>query len=106
MLMAMALQFMREHVPSNSRMHTSSPREGSRRTRARSCADGPGGAQPIEYRCCKYLGPPDQYLQARRSLTGTTVEVTDIRSDANIIGNDALAPVGAGKIWRKWAASH
>jgi aminobenzoyl-glutamate utilization protein B len=26
-------------------------------------------------------------------MTGTTVEVTDIRSDANIIGNDALAPV-------------
>jgi aminobenzoyl-glutamate utilization protein B len=26
-------------------------------------------------------------------MTGTTVEVTDIRGDANIIGNDALAPV-------------
>ena len=26
-------------------------------------------------------------------MTGTTVEVTDIRSYANIIGNDALAPV-------------
>jgi len=26
-------------------------------------------------------------------MTGTTVEVTDIRGDANIVGNDALAPV-------------
>ena len=26
-------------------------------------------------------------------MTGTTVEVTNIRSDANIIGNDALAAV-------------
>ena len=26
-------------------------------------------------------------------MTGTTLEVTDIGSDANIVGNDALAPV-------------
>jgi hypothetical protein len=30
-------------------------------------------------------------------MTGTTVEVTDICGDANIIGNDALAPVAQWK---------
>jgi aminobenzoyl-glutamate utilization protein B len=31
--------------------------------------------------------------QGAALMTGTTVEVTDVLSDANIIGNDALAPV-------------
>jgi aminobenzoyl-glutamate utilization protein B len=31
--------------------------------------------------------------QGAALMTGTTVEVTDVGSDANIIGNDALAPV-------------
>ena len=31
--------------------------------------------------------------QGAALMTGTTVEVTDIRGEANIIGNDALAPV-------------
>jgi aminobenzoyl-glutamate utilization protein B len=94
MLMGNGIEFMREHVPSNSRIHYIITKGGVAPNIVPDLAQmdlvarNPSNAvlEDIWDRLLKIS-------QGAALMTGTTVEVTDIRSDANIIGNDALAPV-------------
>lgn len=94
MLMGNGIEFMREHVPSNSRMHYIITKGGV----------APNVVPDLAQMYLVARNPSNTVLQdiwerllnisqGAALMTGTTVEVTDIRSDANIIGNDALAPV-------------
>jgi aminobenzoyl-glutamate utilization protein B len=94
MLMGNGIEFMREHVPSNSRIHYIITKGGV----------APNIVPDLAQMDLVARNPSNTVLediwdrllkisQGAALMTGTTVEVTDIRSDANIIGNDALAPV-------------
>jgi aminobenzoyl-glutamate utilization protein B len=94
MLMGNGIEFMREHVPSNSRIHYIITKGGV----------APNIVPDLSQMDLVARNPSNTVLadiwdrllkisQGAVLMTGTTVEVTDIRSDANIIGNDALAPV-------------
>ena len=63
MLMGNGIEFMREHVPSNSRIHYIITKGGvAREHRARSRPDGADGAQSVEHGAGRYLGPHPQDL--------------------------------------------
>jgi aminobenzoyl-glutamate utilization protein B len=92
MLMGNGVEFMREHVPSNTRMHYIISKGGV----------APNVVPDVAEVDLMARSPSNTTLQEiwRRILdiakgaalmTGTTYEVTDVGSDANIIGNDALA---------------
>ena len=94
MLMGNGIEFMREHVPSNSRIHYIISKGGV----------APNIVPDLAQMDLVARNPSNTVLadiwdrllkisQGAALMTGTTVEVTDIRSDANIIGNDALAQV-------------
>jgi aminobenzoyl-glutamate utilization protein B len=94
MLMGTGIEYMREHVPSNTRIHYIISKGGvapnivpdlaqmdlMARSPSNTTLDG------IWQRILKIA-------QGAALMTGTTLEVTDIGSDANIVPNDALAPV-------------
>jgi aminobenzoyl-glutamate utilization protein B len=94
MLMGNGIEFLREHVPSNSRMHYIISKGGAAPNIVPDLAQmflearNPSNAtlQDIWARILKIA-------QGAALMTGTTYEVNDIDSDANIIGNDALAQV-------------
>lgn len=94
MLMGNGIEFMREHVPSNTRIHYIISKGGV----------APNIVPDIAQMDLMARNPSNLVLngiwdrllkvaQGAALMTGTTLEVTDIGSDANIIGNDALAPV-------------
>jgi aminobenzoyl-glutamate utilization protein B len=94
MLMGNGIEFMREHVPSNTRIHYIISKGGV----------APNVVPDLAQMDLMARNPSNTTLtgiwdrilkiaQGAALMTGTTYEVTDIGSDANIIGNDALAPV-------------
>ena len=94
MLMGNGIEFMREHVPSNTRMHYIISKGGV----------APNIVPDLAQIDLVARSPWNSTLQdiwkrildvskGAALMTGTTVEVTDIGSDADIIGNDALAQV-------------
>jgi aminobenzoyl-glutamate utilization protein B len=94
MLMGNGIEFLREHVPSNTRMHYIISKGGAAPNIVPDLAQmflearNPSNAtlQDIWARILKIA-------QGAALMTGTTYEVNDIDSDANIVGNDALAHV-------------
>jgi aminobenzoyl-glutamate utilization protein B len=94
MLMGNGIEFMREHVPSNSRIHYIISKGGAAPNVVPDLAQMDLMARNPS--STTLSGIWDRILkisQGAALMTGTTVEVTDIGSSANIIGNDALAPV-------------
>ncbi len=94
MLMGNGIEFMREHIPSNSRVHYIISKGGV----------APNVVPDLAQIDLMARNPSNTVLtgiwdrilkvaQGAALMTGTTLEVTDIGSDANIVGNDALAPV-------------
>jgi aminobenzoyl-glutamate utilization protein B len=94
MLMGNGIEFMREHVPSNTRIHYIISKGGV----------APNVVPDLAQMDMMARNPSNTTLngiwdrilkiaQGAALMTGTTYEVTDIGSDANIIGNDALATV-------------
>ena len=94
MLMGTGIEFMREHVPSNSRIHYIISKGGV----------APNVVPDLAQMDLMARNPSNTTLngiwdrilkiaQGAALMTETTLEVTGIGSDANIIGNDALAPV-------------
>ena len=94
MLMGTGIEFMREHVPSNSRIHYIITKGGV----------APNVVPDLAQMDLMARNPSNTTLtgiwdrilkiaQGAALMTGTTLEVTDIGSDANIIGNDPLAAV-------------
>lgn len=94
MLMGTGIEYMREHVPGNSRIHYVISKGGA----------APNVVPDLAQLDLMARNPSNTALagiwdrilkvaQGAALMTGTTVEVTDIGSDANIIGNDALAAV-------------
>jgi aminobenzoyl-glutamate utilization protein B len=100
MLMGNGIEFMREHVPSNSRVHYIIYQGGV----ATKGGVAPNIVPDLAQMDLMARNPSNTMLediwsrilqisQGAALMTGTTVEVTYIRGDANIIANDALAPV-------------
>ena len=94
MLMGNGIEFMREHIPSNSRVHYIISKGGV----------APNVVPDLAQMDLMARNPSNIVLtgiwdrilkvaQGAALMTGTTLEVTDIGSDANIVSNDALAPV-------------
>jgi len=94
MLMGNGIEFMREHVPSSTRMHYIISKGGV----------APNVVPDLAQMDLMARSPSNTVLsgiwerivnvaKGAALMTGTTLEITDIGSDANIIGNDALAPV-------------
>ncbi|WP_220464941.1 amidohydrolase [Granulicella sp. 5B5] len=94
MLMGTGIEFMREHIPSNSRVHYIISKGGV----------APNIVPDLAQMDLMARNPSNTVLtgiwdrilkiaQGAALMTGTTLEVTGIGSDANIVGNDALAPV-------------
>jgi aminobenzoyl-glutamate utilization protein B len=94
MLMGNGIEFMREHVPSNSRIHYIISKGGV----------APNVVPDLAQLDLMARSPSNVVLtgiwdrilkiaQGAALMTGTTLEVEDIGSDANIIGNNALAAV-------------
>jgi aminobenzoyl-glutamate utilization protein B len=94
MLMGNGIEFMREHVPSNTRIHYIITKGGAAANIVPDLAQmdlmarNPSGQT--------LAGIWDRIMKCAQGaalMTGTTLEVKIISSDSNIIGNDALAPV-------------
>ena len=94
MLMGTGLEFLREHVPSNTRIHYIITKGGV----------APNVVPDLAQLDLMARNPSNTTLtgiwdrilkiaQGAALMTGTTLEVTDIGSDANIVGNDPLAAV-------------
>jgi len=94
MLMGTGLEYMREHVPATTRIHYIISKGGA----------APNIVPDLAQMDLMARSPFNQTLagvwtrildvaKGAALMTGTTLEVTDIGSDANIIANDALAPV-------------
>jgi aminobenzoyl-glutamate utilization protein B len=94
MLMGNGIEFMREHVPSNSRIHYIISKGGVAPNIVPDLAQMDLMARnPSNTTLTEIWDRILKVSQGAALMTGTTVEVTDVGSDANIIGNDALAPV-------------
>jgi aminobenzoyl-glutamate utilization protein B len=94
MLMGNGIEFMREHVPSATRIHYIISKGGVAPNIVPDLAQMDLMARNPSN--TTLTGIWDRILkiaQGAALMTGTTYEVTDIGSDANIVGNDALAPV-------------
>lgn len=94
MLMGNGIEFMREHVPSNSRIHYIISKGGVAPNIVPDLAQINLMARHPSNTTLE--GIWDRILkisQGAALMTGTTVDVTDVGSDANIIANDALASV-------------
>ena len=94
MLMGNGIEFMREHVPSATRIHYIISKGGAAPNIVPDLAQMDLMARnPYN---TTLQGIWDRILNIAKGaalMTGTTLQVEDIGSDANIIGNDALAPV-------------
>ena len=94
MLMGNGIEFLREHVPSNTRTHYIISKGGVAPNIVPDLAQ-----MDLMARNPSNLALQDiwdrilKISQGAALMTGTTGEVTDVGSDANIIGNDALAAV-------------
>lgn len=94
MLMGNGIEFMREHVPSNSRIHYIITKGGVAANIVPDLAQMDLMARnPSNSVLADIWERILKISQGAALMTGTTVEVTDVLSDANIIGNDALAAV-------------
>jgi aminobenzoyl-glutamate utilization protein B len=94
MLMGNGIEFMREHVPSNTRMHYIITKGGVAPNVVPDLAQMDLIARSPSNTTLQ--GIWDRLLKVAQGaalMTGTTVEVTDLGSDANIIANDPLAAV-------------
>jgi aminobenzoyl-glutamate utilization protein B len=94
MLMGNGIEFMREHVPSNTRIHYIISKGGV----------APNVVPDLAQMDLMSRNPSNTTLagiwnrilnvaKGAALMTGTTLQVEQISTDANIIGNDALAPV-------------
>jgi aminobenzoyl-glutamate utilization protein B len=94
MLMGNGIEFMREHVPSSTRIHYIISKGGV----------APNIVPDLAQMNLMARHPSSLVLdgiwdrivkiaQGAALMTGTNYEITDVGSDANIVGNDALAPV-------------
>lgn len=94
MLMGNGIEFMREHVPSNTRIHYIISKGGVAPNIVPDLAQIDLMARhPSNATLAEIWERILNISKGAALMTGTTVEVEDIGSDANIIGNDALAPV-------------
>lgn len=94
MLMGNGIEFMREHVPSNTRIHYIISKGGVAPNIVPDLAQMDLMARhPSNLTLDGIWDRLLKIAQGAALMTGTSVEVTDIGSDANIIGNDALAVV-------------
>jgi aminobenzoyl-glutamate utilization protein B len=94
MLMGNGIEFMREHVPSNTRMHYIISKGGVAPNIVPDLAQMDLMARnPSNSTLAEIWERILNVAKGAALMTGTTLDVEDIGSDANIIGNDALAPV-------------
>jgi aminobenzoyl-glutamate utilization protein B len=94
MLMGNGIEFMREHVPSNSRIHYIITKGGVAPNVVPDLAQMELMARnPSGQTLAGIWDRIEKISQGAALMTGTTVDMQIVSSDANIIGNDALAPV-------------
>jgi aminobenzoyl-glutamate utilization protein B len=94
MLMGNGIEFMREHVPSNTRIHYIVSKGGVAPNIVPDLAQMDLMARnPSNSTLTEIWDRILKISQGAALMTGTTVVVEGVGSDANIIGNDALAPV-------------
>jgi aminobenzoyl-glutamate utilization protein B len=94
MLMGNGIEFMREHMPSNARIHYVISKGGVAPNIVPDLAEMDLMARdPYNQVLDTLWGRILKIAQGAALMTETTLEVRNIGSDANIIGNDALAPV-------------
>ena len=94
MLMGNGIEFLREHVPSNTRIHYIIPKGGVAPNIVPDLAQMDLMARSPSNTTLKDVwGRIEKIAEGAALMTGTTLEVRDIGSDANIIPNDALAAV-------------
>ena len=94
MLMGNGIEFMREHVPSNTRIHYIISKGGVAPNIVPDLAQMDLMARSPSNTTLKEIWDRiEKIAQGAALMTGTTLEVRDIGSDANIIPNDALAAV-------------
>ena len=94
MLMGNGVEFMREHVPSNTRIHYIISKGGVAPNIVPDLAQMDLMARSPSNATLKDIWAWIQNIaKGAELMTGTKLEVKDIGSDANIIGNDPLAAV-------------
>jgi aminobenzoyl-glutamate utilization protein B len=94
MLMGNGLEFLREHVPSSTRIHYIISKGGVAPNIVPDLAEMDLMARsPSNSILTDVWERINKVAQGAALMTGTTLEVRNVGSDANIIGNDALAPV-------------
>jgi aminobenzoyl-glutamate utilization protein B len=94
MLMGNGIEFMREHVPSNSRIHYIITKGGVAPNVVPDLAQMEIMARnPSGQTLAGIWDRIEKMSQGAALMTGTTVDMKIVSSDSNIIGNDALAPV-------------
>ncbi|MGA9566427.1 MAG: amidohydrolase, partial [Candidatus Korobacteraceae bacterium] len=92
MLMGNGIEFMREHVPSNTRIHYIISKGGVAPNIVPDLAQMDLMARSPSNTTLKEIWDRiEKIAQGAALMTGTTLEVRDIGSDANIIPNDPLA---------------
>jgi aminobenzoyl-glutamate utilization protein B len=92
MLMGNGIEFMREHVPSNTRMHYIISKGGVAPNIVPDLAQMDLVARSPSNATLREIWDRIQKIaQGATLMTGTTLEMKDIGGDANIIANDALA---------------
>jgi len=94
MLMGSGVEFMREHVPSSTRIHYIISKGGAAPNIVPDLAEMELVARSPSNATLKEVWDRIQKIaQGATLMTGTTLEIRDIGSDANIIPNDPLAAV-------------
>jgi len=94
MLMGNGIEFMREHVPSSTRVHYIISKGGVAPNIVPDLAEMDLMARsPSNEVLAGIWDRINKIAQGAALMTETKLEVRDLGSDANIIGNDALAPV-------------
>ena len=94
MLMGTGIEYMREHVPSNTRIHYIISKGGVAPNIVPDVAQMDLMARSPSNATLKEVWDRiEKIAQGAALMTGTTLEMRDIGSDANIIPNDALAAV-------------
>src|SRR5580658_1763142 len=94
MLMGNGIEFLREHVPSNTRMHYIISKGGVAPNMVPDLAQMDLMARhPSNATLAEIWERILNVSKGAAMMTETTVEIRNIGSDANIIPNDALAPV-------------
>ena len=94
MLMGNGIEFLREHVPSNTRIHYIISKGGMAPNIVPDLAQMDLMARSPSNATLKEVWDRIQKIaQGAALMTATTLEIRDIGSDANIIANDALAAV-------------